>query len=337
VLLPEPRGPISSRLGAHLLEEQPLEDVDVASIRADVGRVVDPLTDEDVQLSLAVLHELHHRGFDDVDDAHEWDPPLVAVRVALERAVEEALRDETAPALAAVGTDAGTDTTLALRALVDRAQGPSLSAWMRNHAGVEHYRELLALRSVYHLREADPQTWAIPRLHGRAKSALLEIQCDEYGNGRPGRMHSELFARSMAALGLDPTYGAYWAKADATALSIITMMTTFGLNRRLRGASMGQLAAVEMTSSLPNGALAAGLRRLGLDGDATWFFDEHVEADAVHEQIAMVDLAQGLVAAEPELRDDVLFGAASYLALEDRFARRLIDRWTAEGRRTDAA
>ncbi len=48
-----------------------------------------------------------------------------------------------------------------------------------------------------------------------------------------------------------------------------------------------------MTSSLPNARYAKGLRRVGFDGAAIEFFDEHVEADAVHENIACVDLAGG--------------------------------------------
>src|SRR3712207_8445227 len=43
-------------------------------------------------------------------------------------------------------------------------------------------------RSIYTLKEADPHSWAIPRLTGRAKAALVEIQSDEYGEGRPGRI-----------------------------------------------------------------------------------------------------------------------------------------------------
>ena len=52
---------------------------------------------------------------------------------------------------------------------------------------------------------------------------------------------------------------------------------------RQRGALAGHLAALEMTSSPPNRAYANGFRRLGFDDDAVWLFDEHVEADSVHE------------------------------------------------------
>jgi hypothetical protein len=71
-----------------------------------------------------------------------------------------------------------------------------------------------------------------------------------------------------------------------------------------------------MTSSLPCRAYANGLRRLGFDDDVTDYFDEHVEADAVHEQVAARDLAGSLAEDEPELVADILFGAAACLAID---------------------
>ena len=82
-----------------------------------------------------------------------------------------------------------------------------------------------------------------------------------------------------------------------------------------------------MTSPEPNGRYARGLRRLGLGEGATEFFDEHVEADAVHEAIAAHDLAGGLAAAEPDLAADIVFGARTLLLLEARFAGELLAAW----------
>ena len=105
-------------------------------------------------------------------------------------------------------------------------------------------------------------------------------------------------------------------------------MSLCGLHRRLRGAIVGHLALFEMTSSIPNRRYASGLRRLGIDDPAaTAFFDEHVEADAVHEAIAAVDLAGGLARAEPELAPDILWGARALLAVERRWADSLLDAW----------
>ena len=100
------------------------------------------------------------------------------------------------------------------------------------------------------------------------------------------------------------------------AFASVNTMSLFGLHRRWRGAALGHLAAVEMTSSEPSRRYSAGLRRLGFDERTTVFYDEHVEADAVHEQIASVDMCGSLVAAEPALARDVLFGAACSLAVD---------------------
>jgi hypothetical protein len=198
---------------------------------------------------------------------------------------------------------------------------------MARSGSLEQWREYLALRSVYHLKEADPHTFAVPRLSGRAKAAMVEIQADEYGGGSAARMHSQLFAGMMRDLGLDAGYGALWDDAPATAFASVNTMSLFGLHRRWRGAALGHLACVEMTSSEPSRRYAAGLRRLGFDGATTVFYDEHVEADAVHEQIASVDMCGSLVADEPALTADVLFGAACSLAMDGLAARHLLGAW----------
>jgi len=82
-----------------------------------------------------------------------------------------------------------------------------------------------------------------------------------------------------------------------------------------------------MTSSIPNRRYADGLRRLGLGERATAFFDEHVVADAVHENIAAVDLAGGLARAEPDVAGDIIWGARALALVEANWARHLMDAW----------
>jgi hypothetical protein len=104
-------------------------------------------------------------------------------------------------------------------------------------------------------------------------------------------------------------------------------MSLFGLHRRLRAATVGHLAIFEMTSSQPNRSYGKGARRLGIPAEATEFYDEHVEADSVHENIAAYDMAGGLARQEPELAGDILFGVRSLLVTESRFAAHLLDAW----------
>ncbi|MFD4421930.1 iron-containing redox enzyme family protein [Agromyces sp. NPDC058484] len=321
--LPAPRGPVSEALISQLTgpEHAPVGGLAVTATEA-LAASDDLLLDDDVQLALFLMYELHYGGLEGVPDTWEWDPRLLAVRVPLEREFEDALRHSVPQPVATRGVSE------ALFALVGAADdGPGLSAFVERTATAEQVREILACRSIYTLKEADPHSWAIPRLHARAKAALVEIQADEYGGGRPERLHATIFADALRGAGLDDRYGAYADHVPVTVYTSMNLMSLFGLHRRLRGAIVGHLAAYEMTSSLPCRAYANGLRRLGFGDDVTDYFDEHVEADAVHEQLAARDLAGSLVDAEPHLEGDVLFGAAACLAVDGRLWGGLLERF----------
>lgn len=321
------RGALSERL-LGLLEEDP-GDADLSALPPAAHWAVDGaddiLRDDDVQLALFVLYGLHYGSIAGVDDDWEWQPELIEARRILEAAFEARLRAVvTVPALPEPTQDA---VARALFELTAPTPGPSLSRYVAKSATLDQLREFLIQRSIYTLREADPHSWAIPRLSGRAKTALVEIQFDEYGSGIPARMHAGIFAKTMRGLGLNDTYGAYVDAVPAITLASQNMMSLFGLNRRLRGAIAGHLAAFEMTSSLPNRSYGDGFRRLGFDDDVTDYFDEHVEADAVHEQIAARDLAGALVEDQPELLQSVMFGAAACLAIDDLVGEHIHSAW----------
>jgi hypothetical protein len=286
----------------------------------------EPLADEDLQLALYCLYELHYRGFDGVSERWEWHPGLLAFRATLEAVFEQALLDvlgepgDTAPP---------SEMDVALRAIAQADDAPEVSRFIERHATLEQVHEFAVHRSAYQLKEADPHTFAIPRLSGPPKAAFVEIQADEYGGGRPDRVHAQLFAKTLTALGLDATYGAYLDHVPGVTLATVNLMSLLALHRRWRGAIAGHLALFEMTSSLPNGRYARGLRRLGAPEEALDFFDEHVIADAVHENIAAVDLAGGLAASEPAIAADVLWGARALVELEARAARHMMGAWEA--------
>jgi hypothetical protein len=320
--LPRARGPAS----AALIEALRHAPGPLAAGSAQWSSGGDAIADDDLQLFLFVCYELHYRGWAGVDDGWEWEPSLLALRAAAERRFEAALRDLVGP-VPPVEPDR---VPYRLAELASADDGPSLAIEVQRHATLAQFRQFVAERSVYHLKEADPHTWGIPRLAGRAKAALVEIQIDEYGGGQHSRMHAELFRDTMSWLRLDTRYGAYVDVASTATLAMNNVISLFGLHRRWRGALLGHLAAFEMTSSLPNRRYGDGLRRLGGTPSATRFYDEHVEADAVHEQIAAHDLCGSFAAAEPDLAADVLFGAACCLALDRCFAQDLLGRWADE-------
>ncbi|MFD7312739.1 iron-containing redox enzyme family protein [Streptomyces sp. NPDC059883] len=315
--LPTPRGDLSAALLASLRDRERPPPVPEA-----VGSATDPYGG-DVQLALYVLYELHYQGFEGVGDDREWDPDLLRLRAGLERRYLDALRAD-APGVASA------ETALERILVEPLDDGTGVSHYLQREGRPEHLREYAALRSLYHLKEADPHAWVIPRLHGRAKAAMVAVEFDEFGAGRAEDIHARLFADLMDDLGLEHGYGRYVDEAPDEALAPVTVMSLLGLHRALRGALIGHFAAVEVTSSPGSRRLADALRRTGAGPAAQRFYDEHVEADAVHEQVVRHEIITPLLEDEPHLEPDVVFGIEATGLLEDRLGAHLLREWRQE-------
>ncbi|MFH9007991.1 iron-containing redox enzyme family protein [Streptomyces afghaniensis] len=311
--LPAPRGPLSGGVEAHLRGAGRLPRLE------DVARAA--VYGEDLQLALYLCYELHYRGFAGVSPDHEWDPELLRTRAALEHRFLSALRSD-------ARVHDSVDEALA-DLLVEPVDGTGVSHFLRDEGELWHLREYAAQRSLYHLKEADPHAWVLPRLWGRAKAGMAAVEFDEWGGGRADRVHARLFADLMTDLDLDTTYGRYLDAASAEALVTVNLMSLFGLHRALRGALVGHFATVEITSSPGSRRLAEAMRRTGAGRAAEHFYDEHVEADAVHEQVVRHEVIGGLLEAEPHLAPDVAFGIDATGFVEDRFGARLLADWHA--------
>jgi len=318
--LPEPRGPLSGWVLDHLRRApHPLDEGPPAGHEWD---------DDDLQLALYVCYELHYRSFAGVDEAWEWHPGLLAFRGRLEQVFEDGVRAAAGPPLSEEGLE---DQLWAMATGAHPAvvPTPSLSAHVAERGTLEQVRELAVHRSAYQLKEADPHTWAIPRLTGGAKAAMVLIQADEYGGGVESEMHCSLFAVTMDELGLDSRYGAYLDRLPGPTLATVNLISLFGLHRRLRAALVGHLAIFEMTSVVPMGRYGAALSRLGVGPRARRFYDVHVEADAHHQTVAARDMAGRLADDEPALAEGILFGARAVMAVERRFSEAVLGSWGA--------
>ena len=317
--LPAPRGPVTDQLldrlvrPVHELWSLPLPDVD-------------PITDDDLSLALHLMYELHYLGLPGVDEAWEWEPSLLRERRRLEGRLERRLVELAGQ----VPVGVSRDRTIAELQGLATSGGPSLSEHMLQSGTLAQMREFIVHRSAYQLKEADPHTWGIPRLTGRSKAALVDIQRGEYGDGCVDEVHANLFATLMTALGLDPTYGAYVDRLPGVTLTTGNLVSLFGLHRRWRGALVGHLALFEMCSVGPMGRYQATLERLGLGPEATRFYEAHVLADERHQEVALRDMVGGLVDQEPFLGGEVVFGARALDAVEGLFASHLRGAW-AEG------
>ena len=185
--LPRARGPVSGAVLEVLTGERAADSLPRPSGLDPYG--------EDLQLALYLCYELHYRGFPGVDPDLEWDPDLLAVRRDLERAFLAAL---------AADVEGGDDVAGAVDALlVEPVDGTGPSYRLADDGEPWQLREYVAHRSIYHLKEADPQAWVIPRIDGQAKASLVTVEHDEFGAGRGERVHARIFAGMMDELGLD--------------------------------------------------------------------------------------------------------------------------------------
>lgn len=316
--VPQPRGELSAAL--------------IEAFRGDPGAPLprlrpsgdDPVVDEDLQLALYLCYELHYRGVEGVDADWEWDPGLLALRRSLEEPFEESLRLATKP-------DRWPDDVIGeLQRLSSSEDGPSLSEYVESKATLEQFQELCIHRSGWQLKEADPHTWAVIRLTGIPKAALVGLQHDEYGAGEPRDIHSRLFADTMRLIGLDDRYGAYLDRMPAISIATVNLVTMFGLHRRLLGALVGHLTLFETTSVGPMSHYSRALARLGFGEDACRFFDVHVVADTRHGEVALEKVASGLLEADPAAGPEMLFGAWALNDVEARFTEHVLECWESE-------
>jgi Iron-containing redox enzyme len=318
--LPAAHGPLSMAVRCSLTELAP---------RDQLARIGPSMRDSDpygldLQLALYMCYELHYRGFAGVDPTWEWNPGLLHLRGQLERTFLAGVRRDVGRIEPGHTAEAEMDSLA-----IESGDGAGPSYWLRDSGTWEQMREYFVHRSLYHLKEGDPHAWAIPRLTGQAKASFVAIEFDEYGAGRGPQIHQQLFTDLLTAAGLDSSYLAYLDAVPAESLAVVNLMSLFGLHRQLRGAAIGHFAATEITSPPGSRRLVEALQRLAAPQECVAFYSEHVEADAVHEQVVRIDVVGDLVAREPRLDPDVVFGIRAHAVVEDRLADAIMASWKA--------
>jgi hypothetical protein len=289
----------------------------VAEVLSD--GVDDPLGDHDLQLALDICFELHYLSFREVDPSWEWDPGLIELRTWMESRFMDGLAEE----IEAAGDDPATDVEAVTEVLLNLEPGPALGAladYVEHHSDLREMAELVIHRSAERLRRTDSYLWSIPRLNGRIREALARILEEDFPR-------NPLFERVMRAFGLDDRTGAYRDLFPAGTLATSNMPSMFGLRRRGRGAIVGHVAAQKLIGSMDDRACARATRRLGVDPEESRYFEESAVASEAMVEVAVSDLAGKLSFDEPRLGADILFGARSYVAVQERFSEWILARW----------
>jgi hypothetical protein len=311
-LLPWPRGPLSAFVVSALQREP--------GTLGPTPRLagVDVLRDDDFGLALYLCYEVHYRNL--AEPFWRDDPQLLEFRRELEGIFVEHLHE-------AIRLATPTDSigaTTALDELIRRSSENSLSVFLSESGTLEHFRELCVHHSAYQLRDADPLAFGMPRHADDTRATAGSVESASSGSTDSP---SNLFAATMVALGLDPSYGSYVENLPAVTLALVNLTSMFSLERKWRAALVGHLAVSDMTSSEPMYRYGQALARFGIGPEGRRFYDVKSNINARHTVIARERLVAGLIGAVPHLESDLLFGAAALLVLEENFEKHVLDAW----------
>lgn len=283
--LPRARGPLSRQVLRALRGER--------SVGAGVDSPLPPGSphDDDFQLSLWILNVVRAGDFEGVDRHCVGSLRVQNFRWYLERAYEDRLRNLTPQPPAGP-----------LPWLIDDLR----SDGSRPAPDVEVAKQRFVTKAPYLAWEADPHTLTLAAVEFPLKQPLADIQSGEYGVGH-GDTHAVIYRNCLAALDVSLVEALESAPAEAYAYANSAWL--FGADRRLRGASLGQLCLLEMDSVEPCARAVDDWDRFDLPVEARRWYDVHVMADAVHDQVIRQQLIPAIERETPHLLDDAAWGA----------------------------
>jgi hypothetical protein len=228
----------------------------------------------------------------------------------LEGAFIEAFRAHVAPLVARVPDDV--DGFLAWFEEL-KASGPGqwdpLFAWFETDADLQQLKWFLTQEAAGEAGFDDLVAMTQVKLPARPKLELARNYWDEMGRGHEGGMHGPMLDRTVAGLQLTPTIeGTLWQS-----LCLANLMTALATTRRYAYQSIGALGAVELTAPTRVGAVAEGLRRLGVAPEQRKYFVLHAQLDVEHSRAWNAEALAPLVEATPECARYLAEGAVMRL------------------------
>lgn len=149
------------------------------------------------------------------------------------------------------------------------------------------------------------------RLPESAKLELARNYWDEMGRGKQKGMHGPMLGRLADALEVrttDPT------RIVWEALALGNVLAGLAYNRRYAWHSLGALGAVELTAPTRAVKVVQALERVGIEGEAVYYFKLHSTIDVVHWNGWRDEALLPVLREQPELAPYIAEGALMRLA-----------------------
>jgi hypothetical protein len=182
--------------------------------------------------------------------------------------------------------------------LAERASLGQMSWFLRQEvAGEAGFDDLVALTQV--------------KMPTRVKLELARNYWDEMGQGHEAGMHGPMLSRLADELGIEKRSA---TEVVAESLALANLLVALAVHRRYAYHSIGALGAVELTAPARAAKVNAGLKRLGVGGDARRYFALHATLDVKHWEAWSAEVIAPLVASDPAVARPIAEGALMRLA-----------------------
>lgn len=214
----------------------------------------------------------------------------------LQGAFLETLRQQVSPEAAGVPLDPMDFVSWFQRLEeVGPGQHDPLFPWLEHDANLAQMRWYLEQEAAGEAGFDDLTAFTQVKLPQRVKLELARNYWDEMGRGNAKGMHGPMLHRLVQALDLHPQIeGTLWES-----LALANAMTAMATRRDYAWHAVGALGVIELTAPARSAAVAAGLKRLGVDGKTRLYFDLHATLDVKHSAAWNAEAIAPAVAEDP--------------------------------------
>jgi hypothetical protein len=183
-------------------------------------------------------------------------------------------------------------------------QGDALFPWLAEQATLEEMRWFLGQEVAGEAGFDDLVALTQVKLPVGPKLELARNYWDEMGQGHASAMHGPMLARLAEELHLGAEHEPVWES-----LALGNLMVALASNRRYTYQSVGALGVIELTAPGRATLVNAGLKRLGVAGEARRYFALHATLDVRHSAAWNRDVLRPLLAADRKLAPLMAEGA----------------------------
>ncbi len=196
-------------------------------------------------------------------------------------------------------------------------QGDPLFPWLAAHASLPEMRWFLKQEMAGEAGFDDLVALTQVKLPVRVKLEMARNYWDEMGQGHAGAIHGGMLDALAAELAIEVDGDTVWES-----LALGNLMVALACDRHHAYQSIGALGVIELTAPGRAEQVNAGLKRLGIGGEARRYFAIHATLDVRHSQAWNREVLAPLVAHDPRVATAIAEGALMRLNAGARCFRR---------------